>query len=90
MTEKTHKATFYVQVQRKQYTQWRNGKPVSASAIKMTQEKPTSTPKDTVTVKLTVELPDTAFEPFEPAVVVSVPTSKVQSAPLHVIVEDMP
>lgn len=85
---KTHSAEFYVQVQRKKYAQWRNGKSITASAIKMTQEKPATTPKDTVVVKLKVELPDEAFEPFEPSAVVAVPAGMVAQQPTTVIMED--
>lgn len=85
---KTHAAEFYVQVQRKKHAQWRNGKSITASAIKMTQEKPATTPKDTVVVKLKVELPDDAFEPFEPSAVIAVPQSMILQQPTTVIVED--
>lgn len=83
---KTHEATFYVQVQRKAQ-QWRQGKYITASAVKMTQEKPSVTSKDTVTVKLTVQLPDSAFEPFEPSAIVAVPAGMAEQ-PIHIIVED--
>lgn len=85
---KTHDATFYVQIERKKRPQYRTGKGyVSASAVKITQDPPTSLAKDTVSVKLTVQLPDAAFDPITPSAVVTVPDSLVQH-PLHIIVED--
>ena len=85
---KTHTAEFYVQIQRKPHTQYRNGKSVTASAVKLTQDKPTTTPKDTVVVKLKVELPNEAFEPFEPSAVITVPAGLVAQQPTTIIVED--
>jgi hypothetical protein len=79
-------ATFYAQVTKKE--RWVGGNYVSGQVSKITQEKPSVTPKDTVTVKLTVELPAEAFEAFAPAAVIQIPAGLSSSTPIHVIVED--
>jgi hypothetical protein len=79
-------ATFYAQVEKKE--RYINGKWVSGQVTKITQEKPATTPKDTVTVRLTVELPREAFEAYAPSAVIKIPTNLVSGQPMHVIVED--
>ncbi|MFI5426094.1 hypothetical protein [Aeromicrobium sp. UC242_57] len=75
---KTHKATFYAQVKAKRGYGTRNPdtglRPVSEIRLaKTTQSYPGTRDTDTVIVKLTVEVPDTAFDPLLPNAVVTIP-----------------
>jgi hypothetical protein len=82
----THETTFHVQVQRKKRF-WRNGKWVTAVATKLTHEPPKQVGPDSVAIKLTVRIPNSAFEPFAPVAVLEIPQHMTQQ-PIEIIVED--
>lgn len=82
---KTHKATFYAHVQASYSPYWKDLVD-SLKVIRITQNKPEKLDKNTVAVKLTLEIPDDAFAAFAPSATITVPTSQVQK-PIHVITE---
>lgn len=78
----THKATFYAQVKAKRGYGSRNPdtglRPVSEIRLsKITQSYPATREADTVILKLTVEVPDSAFDPLLPNAVITVPEGMV-------------
>jgi len=63
----THDANFYLQVKPDRYP---SGKVRSLRAVRLTQGRPTEPAGDTVLVKLSLRLPDAAFEPLAPEVII--------------------
>lgn len=82
----THEATFYVQVQRRD-AKWRDGKYITAVATKLTTEAPKQVMPGAVAIQLKVRIPDAAFDPISPSVVVDIPADMIQHA-IEVIAED--
>lgn len=85
------KTTFYVQVE-PVWSRWnRPGTDEksldSIRAERITKSKPTKPLSGTVTVKLTVDIPDAAFYPLRPEAVVRIPESLLQLNPLEVVAE---
>lgn len=72
-------ATFYVQLA-PEY-RYSGSAILGATAVRMTKLKPASPQGGTVTVKLTVRLPRSAFTPLEPAVVVTIPEHLTRPTP---------
>jgi hypothetical protein len=80
----SHRADFYVQIE----PIWtRNGNLHSIQATRLTQRKPYRPLPGTVLVKLAVQVPDSAFEAFEPPVIV-VPESLIVASALTAEVAD--
>lgn len=71
------KATFYVQLE----PRFRNWKDYSTgrfplervAATRISQTKPTKPLSGSITVKLSIDIPESVFEPFEPAVEIAIP-----------------
>lgn len=63
--------TFYVQLSPK-WSYWDKTKLEGVSLARATQRKPDKPVPGTVTVKLTLALPDEVFKPYEPAVKVEI------------------
>lgn len=70
-------ATFYVQLE----PRWRSWvdyqtkkRPLEGvAAVAVTQNKPNKPKSGSITVKLSINIPESAFEPFEPAVEITIP-----------------
>lgn len=72
-----HEVDFFVQVQLRQ-RQWRNGAWRTASAVKLTQEKPHQVEPDAVVVKVRLRVPAEAFHALvTPTIDVPVPALSV-------------
>lgn len=86
------RCTFYVQIEPEwnQYSHAKNGDLIlhSIKAKRITQSRPDSPLSSTITVKLTVEVPDSAFQPLRPEAVIVIPESFVQENPVEVVAED--
>lgn len=82
----SHKATFYAHVEAV-YGPYYKDKVDYIKVTKVTQNKPSQLGKNTVAVKLVVEIPDEGFMPFSPTAVITVPLSQVQQQ-IHVITEE--
>jgi hypothetical protein len=85
------KATFYVQVEPIWSRVIRaDGEHylTSIKAERITKSRPARPLPGSVTVKLTLDIPNAAFYPLRPEVVVVVPDSLVQANPIRVEVED--
>jgi hypothetical protein len=85
------RCTFYVQIE----PEWsayasHNGDPQlrTIKAKRMTQSRPSDPLGGSVMVKMTVEVPDSAFMPLRPEAIVVVPENFVKDNPIEVIVED--
>jgi len=86
-TEKppSHEATFFVVVQPKLGTSsWNRGKVEAITAKTITQNKPSTLANGSIAVKLTVRVPDAAFEAFSPEAVIDVPLNVAQKASISV------
>ena len=85
------RCTFYVQIEPEwsAYTD-KNGDLVlrTIKAKRMTQQRPNEPLGGSVMVKLTVEVPDSAFMPLRPEAVIVVPESFVKENPIEVVAED--
>lgn len=85
------KTTFYVQVEPNfgRYN-WDKDKLTGIKAKSITQSRPTQTRgrNGTVTVKLTLDIPDEAFMPLQPEAVISVPSDLVAITPLVIEATD--
>ena len=71
------KATFYVQLEPR-YRNWAdyNTKKFpleSIAATRVTQTKPNRPAPKSITVKLSIDVPESVFEPFEPQVEITIP-----------------
>jgi hypothetical protein len=84
-------ATFYAQVE----PEWSNyaradgdRSLLGAKVARLTQRRPNPPIGGTVTVKLTLRLPASAFKPLKPEAVVIVPESSAQANPIEVVAED--
>lgn len=86
MNDTTHEAVVYAQVQAT-FSRWDKDRVDSLKVVKMTQSKPTRLEANSVVVKLRLQLPDTAFQPFSPSAIITVPESMVDK-PTVVIAED--
>lgn len=84
---KSHKATFYVQVE-PEWTRWTDSNGdrqiYGIKAAGITQRWPNRPRPGTVTVKLTVEIPDAAFLPLRPEAVIVVPEDMTAVNPIEV------
>lgn len=80
-----HRATFYAHVQAT-YGNYAVDKVQSLKVIRVTQNKPERLERNTIAVKLTLEVPDEAFEAFSPSATISIPLGQVQKT-MHVITE---
>jgi hypothetical protein len=70
-------ATFYVQLEPR-WRSWKDHKtgkfPLeSVAATRVTQTRPGKPKVGSITVKLSVNIPDSVFEPFEPVVEINIP-----------------
>lgn len=83
-----HEATFYVQVAGSFFTIGGTARVRSLSAVAMTQKRPTRPRPGTVTVKLTVRVPDAALLPLAPEAVIVIPETMVLPNPIEVEAED--
>lgn len=90
---KTVEATFYVQLEPdwSHYMRDADGESVlvAASAARMTKKRPDRPKPGTVTAKLTMVLPASAFLPLRPAAVITVPADALETTPLEVTVEPL-
>lgn len=78
-----HRATFYVQLKatRRQFgTNDKFGnRPIdSVKAVGITQSRPERPQAGCIVAKLTIEVPSTAFDPFEPEAIISIPESLLE------------
>lgn len=84
------KATFYVQIE-PEFSSYRASDGeypvVGAKAKRITQNRPDVTVAGAVVVKLSLDLPESVFQPLRPSVEVIIPDTHVQPA-IQVIVED--
>ncbi|WP_217181431.1 hypothetical protein [Streptomyces sp. AC495_CC817] len=92
MSNETVRATVYLQVQ-PEYLRWMpdHSKPESVSGAKVvrsTQKRSAAPEPGTVEVKLTIELPKTAFTPLAPEAIVVIPESLTQPHPITVEAAD--
>lgn len=88
----TVKATVYLQVQ-PEYASWisDHSKPesvVRAKVVRSTQKRSQTPESGTVEVKLTIELPKSAFTPLAPEVIVVIPETLTQPHPITVEAAD--
>lgn len=85
------KTTFYVQLEPvfSSYVRSLDGeRPLrEVRATRITQKKPTKPLSGTVTIKLTVDIPDQAFYPLRPEAVVTIPADLTAPTPLEVTAE---
>jgi hypothetical protein len=83
------KTTFYVQVAPEFY-RYDNSRLNKIRATALTQKRPTTTRgrNGTVTVKLTLDIPDEAFLPLQPEAVIKVPSDLVAITPLSIEATD--
>lgn len=87
----SHTATFYVQIEPEwsRYPNENGDKTVSAiKAIAVTQKQPRSPRGGTLSMKLSVEVPDGAFMPLRPEAVIVIPEGMAIVNPIEVTVED--
>lgn len=92
MSTETVRATVYLQVQ-PEYKRWiaDRSKPEAidgAKVVRSTQKRSASPEPGTVEVKLTIELPKTAFTPLAPEAIVIVPDSLTTPHPIEVEAAD--
>lgn len=66
------KTTFYVQLKPK-WVYWDKERLDSVSAVRVTNKKPDPAVVGTVTIKLTVNVPESLFKPFMPKVEIEIP-----------------
>lgn len=86
----TVRATAYLTIQAVRY---RYGRPdpetgmlkiTGAKVVKSTQSRPERLERDQIAVKVTVEIPEAAFDPISPAAVIVVPTDLALRGPIDV------
>lgn len=92
MSNETVRATVYLQVQ-PEYNRWSGdrSKPESISGAKVvrsTQKRSASPEPGTVEVKLTIELPKTAFTPLAPEAIIVIPETLTTPHPISVEASD--
>lgn len=92
MSNETVRATVYLQVQ-PEYNRWMGdrSKPESiggAKVVRSTQKRSAAPEPGTVEVKLTIELPKTAFTPLAPEAIVVIPDSLTTPHPIEVEAAD--
>lgn len=85
-----HDATFYVQVEPTFYKYGGNDPTVSSiRAVAITQKRPERPRGGVVLTKLTIRIPDGAFLPLRPEVIVVIPENMVEAIlPIEVIAGD--
>lgn len=84
-------ATFYVQLEPQYGYGYRpsDTAPIhGAHAVGMTQKKPAKQKPNSVLIKLTVRLPETAFRALTPEAVITIPDALTQALPIEVEAED--
>lgn len=86
----THDATFYAQVEPVWYRGYAGSDPsvTKVRVVSISQKKPTRPRGGTVTVKLTIRVPDAAFLPLRPEAIVVVPENMTEVNPIEVVAED--
>lgn len=92
MSNDTVRATVYLQVA-PEYASWMrdHSKPESVSGAKVvrsTQKRSQAPEAGTVEVKLTIELPKTAFTPLAPEAIVVIPESLTTPHPIEIEASD--
>lgn len=90
--DETLDATFHVQIE-PEWSRWLTTDggekiPTGAKMVNATQKRSGAGRPGTVTIKLTVRLPKTAFMPLRPEAVIIVPASMIEATPIEVIAED--
>lgn len=60
----------------------------SLNIVASRKTRPSVLERDQVAVKITIEIPDVAFEPVTPTAVIEVPADLAQRGPIGVVVED--
>jgi hypothetical protein len=87
----SHDATFYVQVE-PNWSRWTDSHGERSlrgiRAVLLTQNKPAKPRPRVVVTKLTVRVPDAAFLPLRPEVVIVVPEDLVVTSPIEARAED--
>jgi hypothetical protein len=68
--------TFYVQLSPK-WNSWDKNRLEGIALARATQKKPDKPVPGTITVKLTLALPDDAFKPYEPVVKIEIPENQI-------------
>lgn len=59
-----------------------------AKVVGLTQKRPESPRRGTVTVKLTLRIPESAFLPLRPEAIVVIPDEMTQANPIEVIAQE--
>lgn len=80
MARAPHEVEMYVQIEREDYPRYYNGKVRTAVARRITAKKPADPLPGAIVVKLTVRIPDEAFQPLTPAAIIDVPLELIQRA----------
>ena len=86
----SHQATFYIQVAADFYSYAGEPKIRGVKAVEMTQNRPRKPKPGTVTIKLTVQVPDGALLPLRPQAVVVVPDDMVLANELLTVTAEDP
>lgn len=85
-------ATFFAQVEPTFGRAWRGGEYVDtvkdAKVVAITQKRPERPRRGTITVKLTIRVPEAAFLPLRPEAVVVIPEDMTVTTPVEVTAED--
>lgn len=87
-------ATFYAQVEPTFGRTWSSATSEWVDTVKdakvvgLTQKRPERPRRGTVTVKLTIRVPEAAFLPLRPEAIVVIPEDMTVTTPLEVIAED--
>ena len=84
----SHDATFYLQVEPEFISHGQDEVVRGIHAVALTQKRPRSPKRGTVLMKLTVRVPDAAFLPLRPEVVIVVPQAMTEALPIEVTVGD--
>lgn len=83
MTARSHETSFFVQLEAEFFG--REDPQVRAiKAVALTQKRPTRQRPGTIMAKLTVQVPDAAFLPLRPEVIIVIPDEMTVAAPIEV------
>lgn len=78
--------SFYIQLKPK-FMYWDKEKVETVSAVRLTNKKPDPAIAGTVTVKLTINVPESIFKPFMPTAEIEIPESLAEQN-IEVLAED--
>lgn len=75
---RVHEVPVYLQITRPRYGYSYGGRWISAVARRLTVQRPEQPLPGAVVVKLTLRIPDEAFEPLRPQAVIDIPADLIQ------------